>query len=81
MASNMNPWLILQQQSLRSAGGDVLHHLGIKTERYTYQSFKFQVNHQVAPVVRPIHSVDMLISKKGASIDGSWSKQLVHFTA
>ena len=77
-ASNMRP-MILEQQfmfvpisplslstkhlSLKSAGGDVLHHLGSKTESYVYRSLKFQVNYEVAFVVRPILSVDMLTRK------------------
>ena len=52
-----------KQLSLRSAGGDVVRHLGSKTESYVFQSFNFQVNHEVALVVRPILSVDMLVSK------------------
>ena len=49
--------------SLKSAGGDVLHHLGSKTESYVYRNLKFQVNYEVAPVVRRILSVDMLTHK------------------
>ena len=52
-----------KQLSLRSAGGDVLHHLGSKVESYVYRSLKFQVNSEVALVVRPILSVDVLTSK------------------
>ena len=42
-----------KQLSLKSAGGDVLHHLGSKTESYVYRSLKCQVNYEVAPVVKP----------------------------
>ena len=49
--------LSTKQLSLKSAGGDVLHHLGSKTESYVYRNLKFQVNYEVAPVVRPILSV------------------------
>ena len=52
--------LSTKQLSLKSAGGDVLHHLGSKTESFVYRSLKFQVNYEVAPVARPILSVDML---------------------
>ena len=31
--------------SLKSAGGDVLHHLGSKVESYVYRSLKFQVKY------------------------------------
>ena len=55
--------LYTKQLSLKSAGGDVLHHLGSKTESYVYRKPKFQVNCEVAPVVRPILSVDMLTRK------------------
>ena len=48
----------------KSAGGDVLHHLGSKTESYVYRNLKFRVNYEVAPVVRPILSVDMLTRKR-----------------
>ena len=41
----------------------VLYHLGSKTESYVYRSLKFQVNYEVAPVVRPFLSVDMLTRK------------------
>ena len=53
-------YLSTKQVSLKSAGGDVLHHLGSKTVSYVYRSLKFQVNYEVVPVVRPILSVDML---------------------
>ena len=56
--------LSTKQLSLKSAGGDALHHLGSKTESYVYRSLKFQVNYEVAPVVRPILSVDMLTRKR-----------------
>ena len=56
--------LSMKQLSLKSAGGDVLHHLGSKTESYVYRNLKFQVNYEVAPVVRPILSVDMLTRKR-----------------
>ena len=52
-----------KQLSLKSAGGDVLHHLGSKTESYVYRNLKFKVKYEVAPVVRPILSVDMLTRK------------------
>ena len=55
--------LSTKQLSLKSAGGDVLHHLGSKTESYVCRNLKFQVNYEVAPVVRPILSVDMLTRK------------------
>ena len=51
------------QLSLTRARRDVLHHLGSKTKSYVYQSFKFEVSYNVALVVRPSLSVDMLISK------------------
>ena len=41
----------------------MLHHLGSKTESYVWESFKLEVNYEVAPVVRPILSVDVLTSK------------------
>ena len=41
----------------------MLHHLGSKTESCVYRSLKFQVNYEVAPVVGPILSVDMLTHK------------------
>ena len=41
----------------------MVHHLGRKTESYVYRSRKFEVNYEVAPVVRPILSVDMLTRK------------------
>ena len=59
--------LSTKQLSLKSAGGDVLHHLGSKTESYVYRSLKFQVNYEVPLFVRPILSVDMLTRK------GVWS--------
>ena len=52
-----------KQVSLRSVGRDVLHHFGSKTESYAYQSFNSQVKYENAPVVSPILSADMLISK------------------
>ena len=52
-----------KQLSLKSAGGDVLHHLESKVESYVYRSLKFQVNYEVAPVVTPILSVEMVTSK------------------
>ena len=55
--------LSTKQLSLKSAGRDVLHHLGGKTESYVYRNLKFQVKCEVAPVVRPILSVDMLTRK------------------
>ena len=55
--------LSTKQLSLKSAGGDVLHHLASKIENYVYRSLKFQVNYEIAPVVRPILSVDMLTHK------------------
>ena len=48
--------LSTKQLSLESAGGDVLHHTGSKTESYVYRNLKFQVNYEVAPVVRTILS-------------------------
>ena len=42
----------------------MLHHLGSKTESYVYRNLKFQVNYEVAPVVRPILSVDMLTRER-----------------
>ena len=67
-ASNMrlgtiSPHLSTKQVSLKNVGGDVLHHFGSKTECYVYRSVKFQVNYEVAPVARPILSVDMLTRK------------------
>ena len=53
-----------KQQSLKSAGGDVLHHLGSKVESYVNRSLKFQVGYEVAPVVRPTLLVDLLSSKE-----------------
>ena len=58
-----------------------MHHLGCKTESYTYQVVKFQVHYEVAPVVRPIFSVDLLTSKGVLSRFRSWSTQFVHATA
>ena len=55
--------LSTKQLSLKSADENVLHHLGSKTESYVHRSLKFQVNYEVAPVVRPILSVDMLTRK------------------
>ena len=55
--------LSTKQLSRKSAGGDVLHHLGSKAESHVYQSFQVQVNYEVAPVARPILSVDMLTRK------------------
>ena len=55
--------LSTEHLSLKSAGGDVLHHLGSKIESYAYRSLKFQLKYQVAPVVRPILSVDKLTRK------------------
>ena len=56
--------LSTKQLSLESAGGDVLHHTGSKSESYVYRNLKFQVkNYEVAPVVRTILSVDMLTRK------------------
>ena len=57
------PSMSTKQLSLKSAGGDVLHHLGSKTVSYVYRSLKFQVTYEVALVVRPILSVDMLTRK------------------
>ena len=37
--------------------------LGVKFESYVYRSLNFQVNSEVALVVRPILSVDVLTSK------------------
>ena len=62
--------LSAKQLSLTSAGGDVLRHLGSK----------LKVNHEVALVVRPILSVDMLISKGVQVVVRSWIKQFVHST-
>ena len=45
----------------------MLHHFGSKTESYVYQSFKFQLNYEVALVVRPILPDELLISK-GAQV-------------
>ena len=57
-----------KQLSLKSAGGDVLHHLGSsKVESYTYRSLELQVIYEVALVVSPILSVDML-TRKGVSV-------------
>ena len=44
--------LSTKQLSLKSASGDVLHHLGSKTESYVYRSLKFQVNCEVALALR-----------------------------
>ena len=41
----------------------MLHRLGSKTGSYVYQGFKFEVNYEVALVVRPILSVDESTSK------------------
>ena len=51
-----------KQLSLRSAGGDALHHLESKVESSVYRSLKFQVNYEVALVARPIFSVDLFTS-------------------
>ena len=56
-----------KQLSLKSAGEDELHHLGSKTESYVFRNLKFQVNYEVAPVVRPSLSVDML-KRKGVLV-------------
>ena len=57
-----------KQLSLRSGGGrDVLHHLGSKTGSYANQSFKFELNYEVAPIARPILSVDV-VNSKGAQV-------------
>ena len=52
----------MQEQQL-----DVLHHLGSKVESCVYRSLNFQVNYEVAPVVRPILPDDLLTSKGSAS--------------
>ena len=41
----------------------MLHRLGRKVESYVYRNLKSHVNYEVAPVVRPILSVDVLTSK------------------
>ena len=56
--SPLHPYV--KQFSLKGAGGNVLHHLG---ELLLSKSQKFTVNYEVAPVVRPILSVDVLTSK------------------
>ena len=56
-----------KQLSLKSAGEDVLHHLGSKTESCVYRNLKFQVNYEVALLVSPILSVDML-KRKGVLV-------------
>ena len=55
--------LSTKKLSLKSAGGDLLHHFGSKTESYVCLSLKFHVNYEVALVARPILSVDMLTHK------------------
>ena len=55
--------LSTKQLSFKSSGGDVLHHLGSKTESYVYRNLEFQVNYEDALVVRPIFSVYMLTRK------------------
>ena len=70
--------LSTKQLSLKSAGGDVLHHLGSITESYVYRSLKFQVNYEVAPVVRPILSVDMLTRKRSFGRVWCSGKQFIH---
>ena len=57
--------LSAKQLSLKSACGDVLHHLGRNTESYVHRSLKFQVNYEVAPVVRPILSVLVVFGVQG----------------
>ena len=44
-----------------------MHHLGSKVESHVYRSLKFHVNYEVAFVVRPILSVDVLTSKGGGN--------------
>ena len=41
----------------------MLHHLGSKKESYVHQSFKLPVQDEVAPVVVPNLSVDMLTAQ------------------
>ena len=64
-----------------SAGRNVMHHLGSKTERYVFQSFKYEVSYEVALVVRPILSVGHVDQQKSASRVRSWSKQFEDSTA
>ena len=52
-----------KQLSIKTAGGDALHHLGSKTESCVCPSLKCQVNYEVPPVVTPIISVDVLTNK------------------
>ena len=40
------------------------HSRGLVETFYMYRSLQFQVNYEVAPVVRPILSVDMLTRKE-----------------
>ena len=69
--------LSTRRLSLNSAGGDVLHHLGSKTESYVYRNLKFQVNCEVAPVVRPILSVGML-TRKGVLVVFGAQGRFIH---
>ena len=57
---------------------DVLHHLGSKTESYVYRNLKFQMNYEVALVVRPILSVDMLTRERSFGRVGSSRRQFIH---
>ena len=56
----------------------VLYHRGSKTESYVYRSLKFQVNYEVALVVRPTLSVDMLTRKGVLVVFGNviWLRRL-----
>ena len=82
-ASNMrlgtiSPHLSTKQVSLKNVGGDVLHHFGSKTECYVYRSVKFQVNYEVAPVARPILSVDIVDTQRSFSRVWCSGKQFIH---
>ena len=58
----------------------MLHHFGSKTESYVYQSFKFQLNYEVALVVT--HSSRRTFDQqRSTSRVRSSSKQFVHSTA
>ena len=59
-----------KQLSLGIAGGDVLRHVGSKTESCVYDSCKFVVSYDFAPVVRPILSVDVLANKLAQVVYG-----------
>ena len=56
----------------------MLHHLGSKTQSSVYRSLKFHVNYDVAPVVRPILSVDMFDTQRSFGRVWCSGRQFVH---